>query len=178
MNWNKPNLGAGRLGRPVPLLRAAGVIAGLVLAAGCSSAAADSGTTNGTTNGTTDAASGPTVTLRPGSGSTSSIPTWSTSAGCPAALQGSAIFRAINSSGQTYDISQALDGANAALSGKLQVNIATIQSFGGIHNGGTQEFVILCFAHQALTGTYSREEHMFIHYSANGKSYTTSATRQ
>jgi hypothetical protein len=170
MNWNKPNLSAGRLGRPAPLLLAAGVAAaGLVLAAGCSSAAA--------ANGTTDSATGPMVTLHPGSGSTSSTPTWSTSAACPAALQGSAIFRAISSSGQTYDISQAVGSANKPLSGTLQANIATIQSFGGIHNGDTQELVILCFAHQSLTGTYSREEHMFIHYSANGKTYTTSATR-
>jgi hypothetical protein len=170
MNWNKPNLCAERPGRAAPLLRKAGVaVAGLMLATGCSSAAA--------ANGTVDSATGPAVTLSPGSGSTSSTPTWSTSAACPTALQGSAIFRAINSSGQTYDISPAVDGANKPLRGTLQANIATIRSFGGIHNGGTQELVVLCFAHQALTGTYSREEHMFIRYSANGKTYTTSATQ-
>jgi hypothetical protein len=178
MNWNKPDLSAERLGRAAPRLRAAGLaVAGLVLAAGCSSATAESNTAGSANNGTTDSATGATVKLIPGSGSTSSSPTWATSAACPSSLQGSAIFRAINSSGETYDISQAVNGTNKAFSGTLQANIATIQSFGGIHNGATQELVILCFSHQALTGTDSREEHMFIHYSADGKTYTTSPTQ-
>lgn len=148
-------------------------IAGILLAASCSSAAAAGSTSAGTTAKTT----GPTVGLNPGSGSTSSTPHWSTSGACPAGRQGSAIFRAVSSSGQRYDISQALNGVNKPISGTLQANIATIQNFGHIHNGDSQELLILCFAQQALTGKYSLEEHMFITYSANGKSYTTSATR-
>jgi hypothetical protein len=154
-----------------PLGVAGLAVAGMLLAAGCSNAAAAA---NGSTTAST---TGPTVKLDPSSGSTSSMPTWSTSTACPAGLQGSAIFRAVSNSGQRYDISQALNGANKSFGGTLQANIATIRSFGGIHDGATQELVILCFSGQALTGKSGIEEHEFITYSANGKSYTTSATR-
>ncbi|HXL96596.1 MAG TPA: hypothetical protein VN969_47415 [Streptosporangiaceae bacterium] len=175
MNWKKPK----PLSRRAPLVRVASVAAAaMLLAAGCSNADAASGNTTAASGNTTSAsATGPTIHLNPGSGSTSGMPTWSTSAACPAGLQGSAIFRAVSSSGQKYDISQALDGANHPLSGTLQANIATIRSFGGVHDGATQELLILCFSGQALTGKFALEEHEYITYSANGKSYATSATR-
>jgi hypothetical protein len=170
MNWDKPKpLGAARVGRPALVPRAAAVAAaGVLLTAGCSSAAA--GQNAASTSGTASA----TVALSAASGSTGSTPTWSTSAACPNGYQGSAIFREIHPDGTTNDISPAVTGPATPFHGTLQATIAQIQAAGSVPNGGTQEFVILCFAGQSLTGKYLREMHLFIHYSADGKSYTTS----
>jgi hypothetical protein len=174
MNWDKPKpLSAVRLSRPAFLPRvAAAAAAGMLLTAGCSSAAAVG------QNGASASGSGSaTVALSAASGSTNSTPAWSTSAACPTGYQGSAIFREIHPDGTTNDISPAVTGPAAPFRGTLQASIAQIQAVGSVPNGGIQEFVILCFSGQSLTGKYERVMHLFIHYSADGKSYTTSPTR-
>jgi hypothetical protein len=116
------------------------------------------------------------VTLNPASGATSSKPTWSTSTACPAGLRGSAVFREVHADGTTNSISQANNSVAAPFGGTLQANIAQIQAAGGIRNGGNQEFVVICFSAQSLTGTSHWEMRTFVTYSADGTSYTSGGT--
>ena len=172
MNWNK--VSGERRSHPAPLLRAAGIaVAGVLLTAACSTADAASDNSAGGTSASAISA----VKLSPSSGSTTSTPTWSTSAACPSGLQGSAILRAVNSDGTTYDWSRAINGAYQSFGGALQGTVQFLQGLGDIGHGGSQELVVECFAGQALTGKSAKEMHIFIHFSADGKSYSTSATR-
>ena len=122
MNWNK--VSGERLGHPAPLLRAAGIaVAGVLLTAACSTADAAGGNSASATSA---------VKLSPSSGSTTSTPTWSTSAACPSGLQGSAILRAVNSDGTTYDWSRAVNGAYQSFGGALQGTVQFLQGLGEI----------------------------------------------
>jgi len=117
------------------------------------------------------------VQLDPASGPTSSTPTWSTATACVTGFQGSAVFREVHRDGvSTNSISSATYGVTAPFSGKLQAPISAIQAAGGIPNGGTQKLVVICFSGRALTGTSHRQMDVFISYSADGKTYTTSST--
>jgi hypothetical protein len=117
------------------------------------------------------------VQLNPASGSTSSTPTWSTSVGCNAGFQGSAVLRDVESDGVTTDsISQAVNGTANPFSGTLQASMAQIQALGSIPNGGTQELVVVCFSGPSLTGTSSPEMNIFVTYSADGSTYSTGST--
>jgi hypothetical protein len=183
MNNSRPeSLRAGRFSRTPFLLGVAGVaVGGMLLAAGCSNGvpagqnAAEDATATATATAT--AAAGNGVALNPGSGSENSMPTWSTTAACPSGFQGSGIFRAINSAGHTYSISGATNSVTAAFRGTLLAPIAEIQDFGDIPNGGTQELVVICYSGDSLTGSPHEQTTMFITYSSNGSTYTTSATR-
>jgi hypothetical protein len=115
------------------------------------------------------------VALKPASGSTNSTPTWSTTTGCPAGFQGSAVFRAVRADGTTFSISMAADKVTAAFSGTLQGPILEIQSVAGVPNGGSQELAVICFSGDSLTGSSRADMDTFITYSANGTSYTTSS---
>jgi hypothetical protein len=115
------------------------------------------------------------VALKPASGSTNSTPTWSTTTGCPAGFQGSAVFRAVRADGTTFSISMAADKVTAAFSGTLQGPILEIQSVAGVPNGGSQELAVICFSGDSLTGSSRADMDTFITYSANGASYTSSA---
>jgi len=148
----------GRLRRAAPLLATA------VLLGACSSQAG---------GGSNSAA----VQLSPASGTTSSTPTWSTSTACKTGFQGSAVFREVHRDGTTTNsISSAVLGTNAPFHGTLQASIARIQAAGGIANGATQKLVIICFSGPSLTGTSNQDMGLFITYSSDGSSYTTSAT--
>ena len=116
------------------------------------------------------------VALKPASGATSSTPTWSTTTACPAGFQGSAVFRAVRPNGTTFSISPAVAKVTAPFSGTLQASLIEIQSVAGVSNGGSQEFVVICFSGASLTGTSRPDMDTFITYSANGTSYTSSAT--
>ena len=170
MNWTQHSLlGARRTGRTTLL---AGTAA---LALAACSAQASAGTSTADSSGTS--AGGAGVRLNPGSGATSSTPTWSTTVACPAGHQGSAVFREVHGDGtSTNSISAATDHVAAPFSGTLQASIAQIQAAGGIHNGGTQKFVIICFSGPSGTGTMDRAMSMYISYSSDGSRYTTSAT--
>jgi hypothetical protein len=115
------------------------------------------------------------VALNPASGSVSGTPTWSTSTACPAGYQGSAVFRAVRSDGTTFSISPAADKVTAPFSGTLQGPITEIQSVAGVPKGGSQEFVVICFSGDSLTGTSHPDMDTFITYLGNGTSYTTSS---
>jgi hypothetical protein len=113
------------------------------------------------------------VALKPASGPINSTPTWSTTTACPAGFQGSAVFRAVRANGTTFSISMAVAKVTAPFSGTLQGPITEIQSVADVPDGGSQEFVVICFSGDSLTGTSRPDMDIFITYSANG-TYTTS----
>jgi hypothetical protein len=115
------------------------------------------------------------VTLSPASGAISSMPTWSTNTACPSGFRGSAVFRAVKPDGTTFSISMATNQVTAAFHGTLQGPISEIKTLAGVPNGGSQEFVVICFSGDSLTGTSHPDMDTFITYSANGTSYTTSS---
>jgi hypothetical protein len=116
------------------------------------------------------------VQLVPASGPTSSTPTWATDEACPTGFQGSAVFEEVHADGTFTTISPAVNGTATAFTGTLQASIAVIQSIGGIPNGGTQELFVQCASGAGGTGNISNYMNIFITYSANGSTYTTSAT--
>ena len=116
------------------------------------------------------------VALKPASGAMSSTPTWSTTTACPAGFQGSAVFRAVRPNGTTFSISPAVAKVTTPFNGTLQASLTEIQSVAGVSNGGSEEFVVICFSGDSLTGTSRPDMDTFITYSANGTSYTSTAT--
>ena len=154
----------GRLTRWLVSVAAIGI--GVTLSSACSSNAAQS-----TNTGTA------TVALNPASGPEGSSPTWSTTTGCPTGFQGSAVFRAVLASGQTFSISGATNTVTAPFRGTLELPVSEIQTVARVPNGGTMEFAVICFSGESLTGTSHREMDTFITFSADGKTYTTSGTR-
>jgi hypothetical protein len=115
------------------------------------------------------------VALSPASGAVSGTPTWSTNTACPSGFRGSAVFRAVKPDGTTFSISAATNEVTAPFHGTLQGPISEIKSVAGVANGGSQEFVVVCFSGDSLTGTSHPDMDTFITYSANGTSYTTSS---
>jgi hypothetical protein len=164
MHWKRlKSLKAERFGRTALLLGvAAATVGGSLLVAGAAQAAI------GKNPGA--------VQLSATSGPTTAKPTWSTTIACAAGFQGSAVFREVHSDGTTTNsISPTVNGTATPFSGTLQATIAQIQSSGGIPNGGTQELVVICFSGASLTGTSDPEMDIFITYSADGSTYTTSS---
>lgn len=117
------------------------------------------------------------VSLNPASGPANSRPTWSTAAACPAGHQGSAVFREVHADGTTNSISEATNQAARPFSGTLQGTMSQIEQAGGIKNGGTQQFVVICFAHPSGIGSMVRAMSVYVTYSKDGGSYSTSATK-
>ena len=158
----------GRLRRTALALGlAGGLVGGMLLTAGPADAAL--GTQPGTVN------------LVPPTGATSSTPTWATTIGCPAGFQGSAIFEEVHSDGVTFTtispvVNSSTTALNVAFSGTLQATIATIQSIGGIPNGGTQELFVQCASGTGGTGSVTNVMSIFITYSTDGLSYSTTST--
>jgi uncharacterized protein (TIGR03382 family) len=159
MNWPKLKSLTIGLGHTALVL---GVVGGLV--AGGEAAQAAVGNNPGAVN------------LNPTTGPTSSTPTWATTVGCNAGFQGSAVFRAVTSSGTTFSISGATNSVTAAFQGTLQSDIGTIQTVTGIPNGGTTELVVICFSGPSLTGNSDPEMDIFITFSADGSTYSTSTS--
>jgi hypothetical protein len=158
------SLKAERFGRAALLLGVAGVtVGGSLLMAGAAQAAV------GTSPGT--------VTLNPATGPTTSTPTWSTTVACPTGFQGSAVFKEVHSDGvATNNISAFVNGTAAAFSGTLQASMAQLQGAGGVANGGTQEFVVVCYASQSGTGASQPFMDTFVTWSTDGTTYTSSGT--
>lgn len=116
------------------------------------------------------------VQLDPASGPASSMPTWSTATACAPGFQGSAIFREVHRDGvSTNSISPIVNGTSAPFHGILQASISAIQAAAGIPDNGTQKLVVICFSGQSGTGTPHPEMDLFITYSADGRTYTTSS---
>jgi hypothetical protein len=116
------------------------------------------------------------VALNPASGPKASSPTWSTTTACPTGFQGSAVFRAVMASGLTFSISPGIASVTAPFHGTLELPLNEIQTVARVPNGGSMEFAVICFSGDSLTGTSHPDMYTFITFSADGKSYTTSAS--
>ena len=163
MNWPKlKSFAGGRLGRMVVVLG----VAGLLLGAGAGAAEAAMGTQPGT------------VDLVPNTGPVNSTPTWATSVSCPSGFQGSATFKEVHSDGATTNlIAPIVNGTAAPFTGTLETTIANIKAAGGIANGGTQELFVTCYSAQSGTGNSEPYMNIFIQYSADGTTYSTSSSQ-
>jgi hypothetical protein len=181
MNWMRPRAAEPR--RPVRPALLCVVAAAAVLLGACS-AEPGTGSTGAGSNGAGSNGAGSngaggssaTVTLDPPSGKVSLTPTWATSAGCPAAYQGSAIFRIIYGNGLTTDVSPATNTVTTPFHGTLLANIAIVQAYTNIPNGHTAELIVICFSGDSLTGNPHVDMSTYITFSADGKTYTTSST--
>jgi hypothetical protein len=169
MNWMRPRAAEPR--RPVRPALLCVVAAAAVLLGACS---AEPGTGGGGGGGA--GGSSPSVQLNPPSGPITSTPTWSTSSACPAAYQGSAIFRIIYGNGLTTDVSPATNTVTTPFHGTLLANIAIVQAYTNIPNGHTAELIVICFSGDSLTGNPHVDMSTYITFSADGKTYTTSST--
>jgi hypothetical protein len=159
----------GRLGRPALLVVAA--VAVMLLGA-CS---AEPGTGSSGTGATgSDPA---TVQINPSSGQESSTPTWSTTAACPSGFRGSAIFRAVLPNGSAFSISPATNLVTMPFKGTLLAPINVIQAYSNTPNGHTMWMIVICFSGDSLTGQPHVDMSMFITFSSDGKSYTTSSSQ-
>ena len=171
------SLKAGRLRRAALALGLASGLASGMLLAVTTPAHAAQGTESG-------------LVLTPSSGPTTTVPTWSTTVGCPSAESSSVILQAANAA-DTSSVS-ASAAANSGpptnynfaaafpAAGQTALNVgaamSTIQGFGGIANGGTQELFVQCASGPGATGTVVNAMNIFVTYSANGSTYSTSSS--
>jgi hypothetical protein len=163
LKWAQPR-------RPVrPVLLAVPAAAVVLLLLGACSAEPGTGSTGAGGNSAT-------VNLDPPSGRVNLTVNWATTAGCPAGLQGSAVFRIVNPQGYTFSVAQANSDVTAPFQGTMLAPLGIIQDDTYVPNGSTAEMVIVCFSGQSLTGTQHREMSTYVTFSANGFNYTSSST--
>jgi len=185
-----------RPGHPALAARAAAVVIGLSLAAcGATGTSSVTGTTDGSGTTTTGSGSGgtslgtgtstgttssaalkPGLTLSPASGPVSKDPGFSSPA-CPSGYQGSGVIREVSHDGTTATFSITSNAVTTPFTGTLYASLARLQSFAGIPNGGTQQVTVVCFSAPSEMGSQEPAYDMWVTYSADGKSYTTSSTK-
>ena len=155
----------GRLRRTVLMLGVAGATAGAALLT-AASAQAGVGAQPGN------------LTLNPASGSSSLTPTWSTSTACPTGFQTSAVLYVLNTDGSIGSVdSPTVASPTAPFSGTLLANVAQSLSLGtNVGPGQTDEWVVLCWTGPGGTGSSTPVQSTFVTLSADGSSYSTSAT--
>ena len=162
------NIRVRRLGRSALLLGVAAVAAGASLLSG-GEAQAVVGTDLGA------------LALTPSSGSVTVTPTYSTTEGCPAGYQGSAVVRAVANDGsnRTSDISPDVSsGLSAPFSGTLLGSMGDIKTVftPATPNGTYQEFAVYCFSGVSETGSQLAVMDTYVIWSADGSSYTETNT--
>jgi hypothetical protein len=120
--------------------------------------------------------------IKPATGSTSVSPTWSTTDACPVGYQTSAqLYAVIHGGGDLFTwISGTLNpGNNPIPAGQgLQFGdtVQQVQIYTKTPNGQTDKWVVRCSALNSGFGDREYVQSVFIHFSADGKSYTTSAS--
>jgi hypothetical protein len=166
MNWmRRRTAGPRRPGRTA--LLGAAAAAAMLLGACSSSAGSNQDAAQGGTPGT--------LKLNPASGAINSKPTWSTSVACPSGYQGSGLFSELHADGKTFtSISPVVNGTAASFNGDLLASIALIKSIGAVPNGGTQKLFVICSSGPGGTGNTTNVMTIYITYSTDGNSYTTS----
>jgi len=120
--------------------------------------------------------------IKPASGSTSLSPTWSTTDACPVGYQTSAQLYATvhGSSGLFQWISGTLNPGNTPIPAgqqlQLLASVAEVQQVTKTPNGQTDKWVVRCAALNSGMGDRQYVQSALIHISADGKTYTTSAS--
>jgi len=125
--------------------------------------------------------SGPGLTLTPNTGNVTmsgGAVTYNSPA-CPSGFQGSGIVRAVNSDQTTYSVSAFNNAVAAAFSGTLLSNItlAQMRDGGDIGAGGSQEFVVQCFAGGSGAGAEQNSVDVFVNWSTDGNTWATGASQ-
>lgn len=120
------------------------------------------------------------LTLNPPSGPLSTLPTWSTSDACPSGFQGSAQLFEFNTDGSfASSISQVQLTGTQPFTNVNVLTGGTIEALLGVTNitpGATVEFAVECAASPDLVGATEYVQSTFLTESADGTSYTTSAS--
>lgn len=150
----------------------AGIVGASVTAALLVPAAAQAATPIGTEPGN--------LSFSPASGPSSTKPTWATTDGCPTGFTTSAVLRVVKDDGTTASFSTVQNSALVDLtqpfSGTTQGTIAQGETTFKMVGGHTYEFVMFCFNGPGATGDDETVQSTFLTLSADGTSYTTSAT--
>ncbi|HTU74917.1 MAG TPA: hypothetical protein VMG38_15490 [Trebonia sp.] len=142
------------------------------------SGSAGTGVGTGAGGGTTSGSAGlkPGLALNPASGPVTKDPAYSSPA-CPSGHQGSGVIREVSRGGATATFSITSNAVTAPFTGTLYASLAQLRSFANIPNGGTQQVTIVCFSGPSEMGSQVPVYELWVTYSADGKSYTTSSTK-
>jgi hypothetical protein len=117
------------------------------------------------------------LVLKPASGAITLTPTWSTTDGCPAGHQASAVMAMFTTGGRMLSrISVTVSHVSSAFSGILDGNIGAILRFANVRNGGSVKWAVGCWSLEAGTGSVEYVQSTLVTLSSDGKSYTTSAS--
>jgi hypothetical protein len=156
---------AGRLRRGAVLLGVVGLTAGAAMLTAGSALAA-----NGSQPGN--------LVLNPASGASTLTPAASTTTGCPAGFQGSAQLEEFNTDGTAASrISQVNNAVTAPFSLNLIGNVGALLGSTNLPaTGGTVEWAVGCYSLSAGTGSVQYVQSTFVTLSADGSSFTSSAT--
>lgn len=120
--------------------------------------------------------------IKPAGGSTSVSPTWSTADACPAGYQTSAQLDAVvhGSADLLQWISGTINPGNSPIPAgqqlELSASVAEVQQVTKTPNGQTDKWVVRCAALPSGLGDRQFVQSVLVHISADGKSYTTSAS--
>src|SRR5580693_1633211 len=114
----------------------------------------------------------------PASGTATSVPTWSTTSGCPIGYQGSAEMAEFKADGTVASrISPVVNsGLTAAFKGTLDGNVAALLRVTEIKNGGAVKVAIGCYSLEGGTGKLTWNQTATITLSSAGTSYSTSTS--
>jgi hypothetical protein len=118
------------------------------------------------------------LSLSPASGASTLMPAWSTTTGCPAGFQASAVLYALNADGSIgSSISATVSNVTAPFSGTLLGPVGKLLSLGtNVTNGGTSTWVVACSAGRGGTGNKVYAQSDRVTLSADGKSYTSATS--
>jgi hypothetical protein len=120
--------------------------------------------------------------LKPASGSTDISPTWSTVDACPAGYQTSAVLYATvyRSTIFMQQISGTLNPAASPIPAgeplEIGATVAQVQGVTNTPNGQTDKWVVQCSTGLGGLGNHEDVQYVYVHYSKDGKSYTTSSS--
>jgi hypothetical protein len=155
-------------GRKALLLGATVAIAGVSLIGGAGVANAVLGTVHGA------------VTINPGTGPLTTVPTWSTTQGCPTGFQGSLKLQMVNADGTTLTSWSAnVNGAANPVTNVptvLNTAVGDFEGLGGFVAGQTTELVVQCTSGASGTGSVQFVMDTFITFNTDNTTYSTSAT--
>jgi hypothetical protein len=114
----------------------------------------------------------------PASGTATSMPSWSTTSGCPAGYQGSAEMSEFTAGGAVASrISPVVNsGLTTPFKGTLDGNVAALLRVTGIKSGSAVKVAIGCYSLQGGTGKVTWNQTATITLSSSGTSYSTSSS--
>jgi hypothetical protein len=113
------------------------------------------------------------LSFSPAGGAVASTPTWATDTACANAFNSSAKLFVIKDDGTSIATSGTITSVTSPFSGTLQASLSAIVGAAHMVAGHTYEFVVQC---QTATLAQDPEQSEFLTLSADGATYTTSAT--